>query len=63
MFILANFIYRINNQFSTILTKKAKNQQERRMVILFRGDKQIPDIEEIIVGPLPNPTGYRKVPY
>lgn len=45
------------------LDKKGQKPAREAHVILFRGDKQTPDIEEIIVGPLPNPTGYRKVPY
>ena len=45
------------------LDKKGQKPTREAHVILFRGDNQPPDIEEIIVGPLPNPTGYRKVPY
>jgi diamine oxidase len=45
------------------LDKKGQKPAREAHVILFRGDKKTPDIEEIIVGPLPNPTGYRKVPY
>ena len=45
------------------LDKKGQKPAREAHVILFRGDKQIPDIEEIIVGPLPNPTGYRNVTY
>jgi hypothetical protein len=37
------------------LDKKGQKPAREAHVILFRGDKQIPDIEEIIVGPLPNP--------
>ncbi|VDI21010.1 diamine oxidase [Mytilus galloprovincialis] len=33
------------------------------LVILFRGDKNPPYIEEMLVGPLPNPTYHKPVPY
>ncbi|XP_063417751.1 putative amine oxidase [copper-containing] isoform X2 [Mytilus trossulus] len=45
------------------LDNNAKKPPREAHVIIFRGDKQKPDIEEIIVGPLPNPTGHRPVPH
>ena len=45
------------------LDRKGEKPAREAHVIMFRGDKQTPDIEEIIVGPLPKPTGYRVVPY
>ncbi|XP_052106452.1 putative amine oxidase [copper-containing] isoform X3 [Mytilus californianus] len=43
-------------------TGYAQPRREAR-VMIFRGAISIPDVIEIIVSPLPNPTGYRHVPY
>ncbi|XP_052068796.1 putative amine oxidase [copper-containing] [Mytilus californianus] len=50
------------NSVLDYLDKKATKPAREARVILLRGDKQTPDIEEIIVGPLPNPTGHRPNP-
>ena len=48
------------------LEGRGKQPLRRAKVIIFRGDKAKPDVEEYIVGPLPNPTQHilhRTVPF
>ncbi|XP_052106450.1 putative amine oxidase [copper-containing] isoform X1 [Mytilus californianus] len=45
------------------LNKGCVQPTREARVMIFRGAFSIPDVIEIVVSPLPNPTGYRHVPY
>ncbi|CAC5374044.1 AOC1 [Mytilus coruscus] len=45
------------------LNKGCVQPRREARVMIFRGAISIPDVIEIVVSPLPNPTGYRHVPY
>ncbi|CAC5412330.1 AOC1 [Mytilus coruscus] len=45
------------------LDNEGPQPQREAHVMIFRGAIPVPDVIEIVVGPLPKPSGYRHVPY